>query len=358
MKTPKHIIGIHLLNNLSGSPRVFADALKVLHEDGNEVSLYTSKGEGFLSNLPFEKRTLFYRWSNNRLGRLAWYIWSQLILFFQLLRYWNKPATIFINTLLPFGAAAAAWVMRKPVVYYLHETHIDPPRLDRFLRSWVRRTARVGICVSHFLEKNHGVAGIKHVVIHNPLPGDFAQAQTQKSQKQGVPLKALMVASLKKEKGLPEILDLARTTPSVHFTLVIGAPEEAVAEYFEAESVPGNLDIFPAQKDIAAFYARHDVLLNLSDPVRLPETFGMTILEGFAFGMPAIVPPDGGPAELVREGIEGFVIHPQNTDEIADTLRLLSQDKEAFDALSENALARVEDFRIEAFGKKLRTVFE
>lgn len=352
-----HIIGVHLLNNLSGSPRVFADALNALHQAGHEVSLYTSKDEGFLSDLPVERHTLHYRWSSNRILRLLWYVWSQKVLFFQLLKYWRKPVVIYINTLLPFGAAMAAWLMRKPVVYHLHETHIEPRRLDRFLRGWVKRTAKSGICVSHFLAEKHGVEGIHQVVIHNPIPAEFTTMKAQDTSEKNGALKALMVASLKKEKGLPEMMQLAEVAPNIQFTLVIGAPEEAVNAYFSDLVIPENLQIFPAQKDVATFYESHDILLNLSDPELLPETFGMTILEGFAAGLPAIVPPNGGPAELVREGVEGFIIHPQKTKEIADTLQLLSQDQEAYQALSQNATARVSDFSMDMFSKKLLSVF-
>lgn len=350
------IVGVHLLNNLSGSPRVFSEALDVLSEAGHEVHLYTSKGEGFLSEIKGQKHRLFYRWSENRYLRLLWFSLSQVLLFFQMLRYWNKPVTIFINTLLPFGAATAAWIMRKPVVYYMHETHISPALLDRFLRFWVKKTASKALFVSNFLAKEYPVPGPEPIIIHNSLPSTFAQnaqARTQAAE----PMKALMIASLKAEKGLQPFIDLATATPGLTFSLVIGAPQEAVDRYFEKTTTPTNLRIFPSTKDIAAFYQSHDILLNMSDPEKLPETFGMTVLEGFVWGLPAIVPPGGGPAELVRHGIEGFVIHPDNTDEISQTLNLLSKDKQAWATLSQNALARCQDFSRETFGEKLLAAF-
>ncbi|MEZ4688116.1 MAG: glycosyltransferase family 4 protein [Bacteroidia bacterium] len=352
-----HIIGVHLLNNLSGSPRVFAEALNALSEAGHEVDLYTSKGGGFLDEVKGKKHRLYYAWSENRIMRLLFFSWSQLLLFFQMLKYWNKPVTFFINTLLPFGAAAAAWLMRKPVVYYMHETHISPASLDRFLRFWVKKTAKKAIYVSNFLAEKFPVDGPEKQVIHNSLPEFFFQ-QAQAKEAPSTPLKALMIASLKAEKGLQPFIKLSKATPNLQFSLVIGAPEAAVNSYFATISIPKNLTIYPAIQDISTMYACHDVLLNMSDPDLLPETFGMTVLEGFAWGLPAIVPPGGGPAELVRHGMEGFVLHPDETEAISQLLIQLSTDHQAWTALSANALVRSKDFDRESFGRKLVEVFE
>ena len=48
----KRIILIHTLNNFSGSPKILAILATDLIEKGYSVTIITSKGPGFLSNIP------------------------------------------------------------------------------------------------------------------------------------------------------------------------------------------------------------------------------------------------------------------------------------------------------------------
>ena len=47
----KKIIFFHLLNNYSGSPNILSLVIKGLVEEGYKIELYTSKNEGFLSDI-------------------------------------------------------------------------------------------------------------------------------------------------------------------------------------------------------------------------------------------------------------------------------------------------------------------
>ena len=80
------------------------------------------------------------------------------------------------------------------------------------------------------------------------------------------------------------------------------------------------------------------MVLNLSKVDECVETFGLTILEAMAFGIPVIVPPIGGPAEIVTDGVEGYVISSYETNDIAKKIKELSMDKAKWTELSINAL--------------------
>ena len=51
------------------------------------------------------------------------------------------------------------------------------------------------------------------------------------------------------------------------------------------------------------------------------EVFGLVILEGFSAGRPMIVSKSGGPEELVRDGVDGFVVERNNADVLADAMQ-------------------------------------
>jgi glycosyltransferase involved in cell wall biosynthesis len=57
------------------------------------------------------------------------------------------------------------------------------------------------------------------------------------------------------------------------------------------------------------------------------EGFGIVYLEGMCFGLPAIGTTAGAAPEIISNGIDGFLIPPENADELARKLKLLSEDR-------------------------------
>src|SRR4051812_48801243 len=103
----KKIVCVHLLNDFSGSPLVLSMVIKGLLKSGNEVELITSGGEGFLSNLDVKYNYVNYSFHNNKWIRLFRFFKAQFALFFKVLAYRNTEVQLYINTLLPCGAALA-----------------------------------------------------------------------------------------------------------------------------------------------------------------------------------------------------------------------------------------------------------
>ncbi len=148
----KKIACIHLFNDYSGSPLVFSTVVEGLLDKGWNCEMYTSGGQpGFLSNLKLKYHYFYYPWVPHRLLRLMVFLYSQVYLFFSLWSRRKEIDLIYINTLLPFGAALAGWWINKPVIYHLHEVSVKPLALKKILRSIARRTATRAIFVSQYL---------------------------------------------------------------------------------------------------------------------------------------------------------------------------------------------------------------
>lgn len=98
----------------------------------------------------------------------------------------------------------------------------------------------------------------------------------------------------------------------------------------ELRALPARLGIADAvdfvgeQKDVAALLAAVDVLLVPS----WREAFGRVAVEGMAMGVPVIVTAVGGPAEVVRDEIDGLVLEPQEPELWADAVIELLADPE------------------------------
>ena len=121
----KKLVCVHLLNDFSGSPLVFSTCIKGLRKLGYSCDLHTCGGrKGFLSDLDINYYYFPYQFIQNPIFRAAALLFSQVVLFFKLLRYKDEKVVFYVNTLLPFGAALAGKFLGKPVVYHIHESSV------------------------------------------------------------------------------------------------------------------------------------------------------------------------------------------------------------------------------------------
>lgn len=348
-------IFVHLLNDFSGSPKVLSQVVRAVQSKNSEIALYTgNQTNGFLSNLTPNHQNFSYRRFENRYFTLFSFLFSQAILFLKLLKYWRKDVTIYVNTMLPFGAALAGKLMRKPVIYHIHETTITPPGLKLFLRMVIHFTSHKNVFVSHSVKNLESFDGLSQSVVYNALPSNFAEITVNQVYSPFCKGKfnVLMISSMKAYKGVFEFIEIARKLQNkeeITFTLVLNASQEEIDAFFEKIVLPSNIIFFPQQADVIPFYSNASLVLNLSRIDECIETFGLTILEAFSFGIPVIVPPVGGPSEIVFDGKEGFLISSYEIDAIAEKIAYLSQNPETCLELSRNAKERSSDFREEKF---------
>ena len=74
------------------------------------------------------------------------------------------------------------------------------------------------------------------------------------------------------------------------------------------------------------------------------EGFGIVYLEGMHFGLPALASTQGAAGEIVRDGQEGRLIHPEDVEGAASWLSALAADRERLERLSLAARRRFADF--------------
>lgn len=356
MKT-KRILAVHLLNDFSGSPFVLSQSLRLLIREGYAVELFTAtpSGNGFLSGISgLKSHRLFYRWHKNRWLTLLFFLYSQAALFFRLLVYTRRSDLVYINSLLPFGAALAAKLRGCKIIYHIHEVSVQPPLLKRFLLEVANRTASRGLFVSEDLRKRT-VFRKPARVVYNALPDEFvAKALCQPGKKPSTPFTILMACSLKKYKGVHEFVACAGRLSGFRFVLVLNASPAAIRDFFRKLSMPSNLELVPAQQDLHPYYQASDVVMNLSRPGEWVETFGMTVLEAMYYRKPVIVPPVGGVIELVTDEVEGYRVDSASLDELCNRLEMLAGCQDLYRSLSLQAFKKAKQFTRTRFESAIR----
>jgi glycosyltransferase involved in cell wall biosynthesis len=73
---------------------------------------------------------------------------------------------------------------------------------------------------------------------------------------------------------------------------------------------------------LPAYYQRADILVNPS----FSESFGMSLIEGMASGLPVVATRIGGMIETVEHGKTGMLVNVGRSDELADAIRHLVED--------------------------------
>jgi phosphatidylinositol alpha 1,6-mannosyltransferase len=76
--------------------------------------------------------------------------------------------------------------------------------------------------------------------------------------------------------------------------------------------------------ELAAAYASFDLFLHTGDE----ETFGQTVQEAHATGIPVIAPRAGGPIDLVRHGETGYLFEPGDAEGIRSLVGALVTDEQ------------------------------
>ncbi|MGE9290601.1 MAG: glycosyltransferase family 4 protein [Puniceicoccales bacterium] len=125
---------------------------------------------------------------------------------------------------------------------------------------------------------------------------------------------------------------LAATTPNVHFCGQ--QPRERVAELLHQTKVL----IFPS---------------------RWPEPFGLGMVEAFAAGCPVIASDCGAPAEIISNGVHGYLFPPGDAAALRDQIALLLHDPSLRDQMGVAARRHyVDHFTPEAHSRALLRCFE
>ena len=241
----------------------------------------------------------------------------------------------------------AARLLHIPIVYHLHG--LVSPSLDRSGRRNFHHV-RAFISISRAVTQSAIRAGISPTKIHEipnftefepdtlppPMPtepaiGIFGRVTNWKGQKEF--LRAAMHV-------LPRFPALK--------VYIVGDASDGDPRYFAecksiARSSPWNAQIeFTGRvTDVASYYRKCTIVIHASIE---PEPFGMVLIEAMAQARPVIASTFGAGAEIIQDGIEGFLINPNDTQTMVNRICELLANPALSADMGVRGQCRVRDF--------------
>ena len=153
------------------------------------------------------------------------------------------------------------------------------------------------------------------------------------------------VGRLAAEKRL-DLLSGVAALPGVRLVVVGSGPAEAAAR----RALPGALFLGPQHgEQLATVYASLDVFVHAGPH----DTFGNTLQEAAASGLPVVAPAAGGPIDLVDDEITGFLAAPFDAGAIAAAVAKLASDPVLRTAQGQGARRRMLGRTWSALGDEL-----
>jgi glycosyltransferase involved in cell wall biosynthesis len=107
---------------------------------------------------------------------------------------------------------------------------------------------------------------------------------------------------------------------------------------------------YVASYELYKYYSQGSVFVLPS----LEDSFGLVIIEAMACGLPAIVTTNTAAGDVVREGLDGFVVSVKDVNALKEKILFFYKNKNMCKDMGNNAIKRVHDqFTDEAFATRM-----
>lgn len=352
-------IFIHLLNDFSGSPRIINEKISCYNQLGGDCFVITNGSGGFIRTdslkhqiIPYEKHSNMAMWA---FRLLIWHLRT----FFLVLRLAKRSDVVHCSTLLTAPHLLAARLKGAKTVCHVMETTISPPLHKYILIAFVRLLADKVVYLSAYVETALGTQFHKlpYCITYPCIDQrilDSAKVQVSVA-KEARPFTVGLICSLIWHKGYVEFIRLAAMCPEFRFVLVINGRSDAFYDRIPAADVPTNVVVHFSVKEVAKVLIDMDVLLSLTKREGWVETFGLTLIEAMAFGVPVIAPDIGAPKEFIENGHNGYLVNEANLHHIAELLRSIHNDPVLYARMSAAARETATHFTPKVFLEAVRT---
>jgi len=261
----------------------------------------------------------------------------------------------------------------KGIVYTEHSVMEVYHPLTRLLNLITYPFCRVNIAVSKEVQRSimkHRIARqTKTIVIRNGVNPDYRRINGERPDKTrealGIPANHKVVgnvAHIRPEKGHFFLLQAAKIVldkwPDVTF-VVVGS-DNTNGKTSSLKDMAKRLGI---QNHVIFTGFRQDVfdIMRIFDLFVLPslnEGLSLALLEAMSMGKPVIASHVGGIPEVIKSGLNGFLVPPKNPEALAERILELLRNEKMGKQMGQNGMQNVRDkFNIQQSVRRIEQVY-
>ncbi|MDQ1331506.1 MAG: hypothetical protein QG578_1774 [Thermodesulfobacteriota bacterium] len=239
-----------------------------------------------------------------------------------------------------FGRLAAILAGIPVIIAHVHSTYHEYGRrnllIERFLSCFTDRIICISQAVERFVTVNEKIRKEKTRLIYNAVtpPDKLIDDSQRKKMRASLGLDAeatviAVVASLTANKGhgilLTAFREIFLSHPSVRLLIVGDGPLRDKLEASARQLMVDQAVVFTGiRKDVFDLLQISDIFIL---PTQVREGLGVALIEAMAVGLPVIGTGIGGIPELIEEAGNGFLVSPGNSEQLAEAIRMLVDDK-------------------------------
>lgn len=231
------------------------------------------------------------------------------------------------------GVLTKFFGFRKPVVLMRHHSgvvHLLGSRFHIEVDKWMANRADVVVAPSQgtadFIKDVDHIKTETKVIYygfdfsgltHSPEEGQAIRAEFGISSTDFV---VGYVGNFISGKGhiqlLRAFLEISRAIPNAKLMLVGRGELEEVNSFIKSHGLEEKVILTGFRKDVAKCLSAMDVFVQPS----LSEAFSQVLIEAMAVGLPVVATRVGGAAEVVEDGVNGYLVEPDDPPAIADAV--------------------------------------
>jgi glycosyltransferase involved in cell wall biosynthesis len=167
-------------------------------------------------------------------------------------------------------------------------------------------------------------------------------------------LKCLFVGRVTYKKGVLELFKAIEklNTNKFHFTFVgsYDLEDEYIYRYKNICDFKGHVP----KKEMSEIYSNADILIFPS----LADGFGLSVIEALSYGLPVVCSTNSGASDIIKDGVNGFLIDPLNYNDITDKLSWLENNRSFLNNFSKNAILSAKENSVNKYEKSILSMVD
>ena len=269
----------------------------------------------------------------------------------------------------------AGWLTRVPVRVHTF-TGLVWPTSTGLKRKILMLTDRITCaCATHIIPEGEGVKGdlISGRITKKPLKvlgygnvkgvdmNRFSRRPEVMKIAEGIRDESMFtfvtVGRIVRDKGINEMIaafqKLQETDKNVRLILIGDYEDKLDAISDESrKAIHDNKGIETVGRkggdELLAYYAAADCFVSAS----YREGFPNTVLEAGAMGLPCVVTNINGSREIIKDGVNGMIVPPQNTESLYNAMKVMLATKVDWENMAGNAREMIADRFEQSFVRK------